>query len=49
MAKSADGVVLCVLFERMRSSDARKTIRVIGASQFLGSVIIRADGPVSGK
>jgi hypothetical protein len=41
MAKAADGVVLCVLLERMRSSDGHKTIKAIGANKFVGSVIIR--------
>jgi hypothetical protein len=49
MAKSADGIALCVLLERMRSSDARKTIKAIGASKFLGSVIIRPDGVAAAK
>lgn len=40
LAKAADGVVLCVLLERMRSSDTKKTIKLVGQSKFLGSVII---------
>lgn len=43
MAKAADGVVLCVMLERMQSADAKRTIKLIGASKFLGSVIIRPD------
>ncbi len=43
MAKAADGVVLCVLLERMRSSDAKQTIKAVGASKFLGSVIVRPE------
>jgi hypothetical protein len=47
MAKAADAAVLCVLLNRMRNSDARKTIKLVGASKFLGSVIIRPDGTPS--
>lgn len=43
LAKAADGVVLCVLLERMRSSDAKQTIKLVGSSKFLGSVIIRPE------
>ncbi len=43
MAKAADAVVLCVLLERMRSSDGHKTIKAVGANKFAGSVIIRPD------
>ena len=49
LAKASDGVVLCVLLERMRSSDAKQTIKAVGASKFLGSVIIRPDGSPRGK
>jgi hypothetical protein len=44
MAKDADGVVLCVMLGAMRSREAKKTIKLIGASKFLGSVIIHEDG-----
>jgi hypothetical protein len=44
MAKDADGVVLCVMLGGMRSSDAKRTIKAIGASKFVGSVIIHPDG-----
>jgi hypothetical protein len=44
MAKDADGVVLCVMLGGMRSSDAKRTIKAVGASKFLGSVIIHPDG-----
>lgn len=43
MGKAADAAVLCVMLDRMHSSDAHKTIKLIGASKFLGSVIIRPD------
>jgi hypothetical protein len=44
MAKDSDGVVLCLLLGRMRTSDAKRTIKLIGPSKFLGSVIIHPDG-----
>jgi hypothetical protein len=44
MAKEADGAVLCVMIGAMRSSDAKRTVQLIGASKFLGSIIIHADG-----
>lgn len=44
MAKSADGAVMCVMLGRMRSSDAKQTIKAIGSSKFFGSVIVRSDG-----
>jgi hypothetical protein len=44
IAKDADGVVLCVLLSRMRSSEAKRTIKLIGQSKFVGSVIIHPDG-----
>jgi hypothetical protein len=47
LAKAADGVVLCVLLENMRPSDAKKTIKAIGPSKFFGSVIVHADGTAS--
>jgi len=44
MAKDSDGVVLCVLLGRMRSSDGKSTIKAIGAPHFVGSVIIHPNG-----
>jgi hypothetical protein len=41
MAKSADGVVLCVMLGHMRSSETQQTVKAIGPSKFFGSVIIR--------
>jgi hypothetical protein len=43
IAKAADAAVLCVALDCMRSSDARKTIKAVGAHKFVGSVIIRLD------
>jgi hypothetical protein len=46
IAKHVDGVLLCVLMGRMRDSEARQTIKVVGAQKFLGSVILRpTDAP----
>ncbi len=44
MAKAADGAVMCVMLGKMRSSEAKQTIKAIGAAKFVGSVIIRPDG-----
>jgi hypothetical protein len=44
IAKASDGVVLCVLMERMLSRDAQKTLDAVGASRFLGSVMIHPSG-----
>jgi hypothetical protein len=44
LAKDSDAVLLCVLLGRMRSSDGKRTIRLIGSSKFVGSVIIHPDG-----
>jgi len=41
IAKASDGVALCVMMERMKSRDAQRTVDAVGASRFLGSVIIR--------
>jgi hypothetical protein len=49
IAKEADGVVLCVMLGGMRSSDARRTIKQVGASKFLGSVIIHPEGGLSSE
>lgn len=44
MAKAADAAVMCIMLGRMRSSDAKQTVKAIGSTKFLGSVIIRPDG-----
>lgn len=43
IANSVDGVVLCVLSGRMKSSEAKETIRLVGSKKFLGSVIIHPE------
>jgi hypothetical protein len=45
MAKDSDGVVLCLMLGGMRSSDAKRTIKLIGPSKFFGSVIVHAVDP----
>jgi len=39
IAQAADAALLCILNERMSSSAAKRTVRLIGASRFLGSAI----------
>ena len=39
IAKAADAVVLCVQIGRTRSSDAKRTIKQVGLSKFVGSLI----------
>ena len=41
IARNADCVVLCLKLGMMRWSDAKKTIRDIGQSQFIGSITVR--------
>lgn len=43
IAQSVDAAVLCVLFEKMSSSQAKKTVRLVGQSRFLGSAIFHQD------
>lgn len=43
IAKASDAALLCVLMEAMASSQARQTIKLVGASQFIGSIIIRPE------
>lgn len=47
MAKQADGVVLCVLLGRMRTSQAKRAVSLIGSSKFFGSVIVHPDGTIA--
>jgi len=39
IAKSTDSALLCIMNERMSTSDAKRTVNLIGASRFLGSAI----------
>ena len=43
IAKAADGVLLCVLLKKMLSAEAKRTVKLIGPSKFVGSVIIQPD------
>jgi Mrp family chromosome partitioning ATPase len=43
IAQTVDAAVLCVLYERMSSSQAKKTIQMVGRARFLGSVIFHQD------
>jgi len=40
IAQSLDASLLCVLLDRMSSGQAKKTVKRIGASRFLGSIMI---------
>jgi hypothetical protein len=42
IARSSDAALLCVLNEKMSSSDAKRTVNLVGASRFLGSAIFHA-------
>ncbi len=39
IAQSVDAAVLCILLERMASAQAKRTVKELGASRFLGSAI----------
>jgi hypothetical protein len=39
IAQSSDAALLCILNDRMSSSAAKRTVKLIGASRFLGSAI----------
>ncbi|HTA94457.1 MAG TPA: hypothetical protein VK745_32985 [Polyangiaceae bacterium] len=41
IAQSTDAAVLCVLLDRMSSSQAKSTVKLVGQSRFLGSAIFR--------
>jgi hypothetical protein len=44
IAQATDAALLCVLLERMSSSQMKRTVSQVGASHFLGSAIFRGDG-----
>lgn len=46
MAKDSDAVALCLMLGHMRSGEAKRTIRMIGTSKFLGSIIVHPDGTI---
>jgi hypothetical protein len=39
IAQAVDAAVLCVLYEKMSASEAKKTVRSVGHARFLGSAI----------
>jgi hypothetical protein len=39
IAQASDAALLCILNERMSSSSAKRTVKLIGASRFIGSAI----------
>ena len=39
LARSASSALLCILLEKMSTSDAKKTVERVGQSQFIGSVV----------
>ena len=39
IAQASDAALLCILNERMSASAARRTVKLIGASRFIGSAI----------
>lgn len=41
IAQASDAAVLCILADRMTSSDSKRTIKLVGESRFLGSAIFR--------
>jgi hypothetical protein len=44
IAQATDAALLCVLLERMASTQMKRTVSQIGASHFVGSAIFRSDG-----
>jgi hypothetical protein len=43
IAQTVDAAVLCVLLERMSSAQAKRTVKSVGQSRFLGSAIFHAN------
>ena len=49
IAQATDLAMLCILLERMSTSEAKKTVTRVGASRFVGSAVFHPDGsPMSG-
>jgi len=48
IAQAVDAAVLCVLAERMTSTQAKKTIRLVGRARFIGSAIFYPHGSPDG-
>jgi hypothetical protein len=49
IAQSVDAAVLCVLLDRMTSADAKRTVKLVGTSRFLGSAIFHPHQPLTKK
>jgi hypothetical protein len=49
LVQSADCALLCVLFESMLASEAKRTVTKLGKERFIGSTIFRADGAPDAK
>jgi len=43
IAQALDAAVLCVLMGKMKTPDAQKTLKAVGPSRFLGSVVLHAN------
>lgn len=43
LARSADSLLLCVMFEAMNFGEAKRTVKKIGKDRFIGSTIVRRD------
>lgn len=43
LAKAADRLLLCVLFESMNFGESKRTVKKLGKERFLGSAIVRRD------
>jgi len=39
IAQASDAVVLCIMNQRMTGSEAKRTVKLIGAARFVGSAI----------
>ena len=40
IAQASDAAVLCILIEKMSSADAKRTLKLVGHSRFIGSVMV---------
>lgn len=48
LARSSDAALLCIMLERMKYGESKKTIDQIGQAKFMGSAIFRPDGSPNG-
>lgn len=47
IAQATDASLLCVLLERMKGAQTKRTVAQIGANRFVGSAIFRSDGELA--